>query len=81
MPSGHAAFSAAACYYFATTYTIYYPKSKWKPLVWACAAVLPAIPAYLRFKAGRHFVSDVATGYLIGAANGIAIPLIFRLKN
>lgn len=81
IPSGHAAFSAAASYFFATTYSIYYPKSKWKPLVWACAAVLPAIPAYLRYKAGRHFVSDVATGYLIGAANGIAIPLIFRIKN
>ncbi|HYG17009.1 MAG TPA: phosphatase PAP2 family protein [Bacteroidia bacterium] len=81
IPSGHTALSAAACYFFASSYSIYYPKSKWKPLVWACAAVLPAIPAYLRFKAGRHFVSDVAAGYLIGAANGIVIPMIFRIRN
>lgn len=79
-PSMHTAFSAAACYFGAYTFSLYYPESELKPYVWIGAALLPMVTGYLRVKAGEHFVTDVATGYLIGAANGIIIPMIFRLR-
>ncbi len=80
-PSGHTAIAATACFYGAITYGYYFPKSKYKPLVWAGAVVLPLITGYLRYKAGKHFVGDIATGYAIGAANGIVFPLLFRVGN
>jgi membrane-associated phospholipid phosphatase len=80
-PSGHTAIAATACFYGAVTYGLYFPKSKYKPLVWAGAVVLPLITGYLRYKAGKHFVSDIAAGYAIGAANGIIFPLVFKVGN
>lgn len=78
-PSGHTAVAATACFYGAVTYGYYFPKSKYKPLVWAGAVVLPVLTGYLRYKAGKHFVGDIAAGYAIGAANGIVFPLLFRV--
>lgn len=80
-PSGHTAIAATACFYGAVTYGYYFPKSKYKPLVWAGAVVLPLVTGYLRYKSGKHFVSDIAAGYAIGAANGIVFPLLFRVGN
>lgn len=80
-PSGHTAIAATACFYGAVTYGYYFPKSKYKPLVWTGAVVLPLLTGYLRYKSGKHFVSDIATGYAIGAANGIVFPLVFKVGN
>lgn len=78
-PSGHTAISSAACFFGAYTYSKYYSDSKYKPLVWAVAAILPAATGYMRYRAGKHFVSDIATGYAIGAFNGILFPVIFKI--
>lgn len=78
-PSGHTAIAATATYFFATTYSLYFPKSKNRKWVWAGAVVLPLVTGYLRYKAGRHFISDIAGGYTIGAANGVVFPLLFKV--
>ncbi len=80
-PSGHTAIAATASYFFATTYALYFPKSKNKKWVWIGAAILPVVTGYLRYKAGKHFIADIAGGYVIGAANGIVFPLLFRIGN
>lgn len=49
----------------------YHPNSKLNPYIWTTAALIPAIQGYARVKGGKHFVTDVVTGYLIGAAVGI----------
>lgn len=79
LPSGHTAIAATASYFFATTYSLYFPESKNKKWVWAGAAILPLVTGYLRYRAGKHFVSDIAGGYIIGAANGVVFPLLFRI--
>lgn len=78
-PSGHTAIAATATYFFASTYSLYFPDSDYKAWVWLGAAVLPIVTGYLRYEAGRHFVSDIVGGYAIGAANGIIFPLLFRV--
>ncbi len=78
-PSGHIAIAATASYFFATTYSLYFHESKNKKWVWAGAALLPLVTGYLRYAAGKHFVSDLAAGYIIGAANGVVFPLLFRV--
>ncbi len=74
--SGHTSLSAANSFYAAKVFSDHFPNSRLKPLVWAVAAVIPAITAYNRVVSGEHFLSDVLVGYSFGALIGYTIPLI-----
>lgn len=76
--SGHTSATAAASFMTAKMYADYYPKSRFKPYVWAGAALLPAATAYLRVRGGKHYITDVVTGYLVGAAVGILVPQLHK---
>ena len=78
--SGHTSETAAMCFLTASLYADYHPESKWKPVVWTAAAVLPAAAGILRMRAGKHFPSDVITGYVTGAAVGYFLPKIHLRK-
>ena len=79
--SGHASMTAALSFFTAKVYADYHPDSRWKPLVWSAAAALPALTGYLRVRGGKHFPTDVATGYAVGAAVGILVPQLHRKKD
>lgn len=79
--SGHTSLAASNSFFFATTFSHYYPNSKLKPWIWSACAVLPAITAYSRVKAGKHFPTDVIVGYVLGAAVGVSIPLLHFKNN
>jgi membrane-associated phospholipid phosphatase len=76
--SGHA--SNTACMYFLTAsmFSDFYPDSDLRPFVWTTAIVVPAFTGYLRMRAGKHFLSDVVVGYLVGAAVGMIIPALHK---
>lgn len=74
--SGHTSLSASSTYFFATTFTNYYPDSRWKPLVWSVSAVIPALTGFLRYWAGKHYFTDIIVGYVVGAAAGILVPTL-----
>lgn len=76
--SGHTSFAAAASFATAQIYADYHPKSKYKPYIWAAAAALPAAVGYWRYKAGKHYPTDIITGYLVGAGIGLLVPYIHR---
>jgi len=76
--SGHSSMVAANTFFAAKVFSDYYPKSKWKPLIWSLAVVIPVTTAHLRVAAGKHFPTDVITGCLIGAACGYFIPAIHK---
>ena len=78
--SGHTSFAAVNSFFAAKVYADFYPESKWKPVVWSAAAVIPAITAYLRVEAGRHYPTDVIAGYALGGTLGILIPHLHRNK-
>lgn len=78
--SGHTAFTASNCYFAAHVISQYYPKSWLSYSTWTAAALLPASVAYLRVQSGRHFPTDVMTGYIVGAACGVLIPQLHTLK-
>ena len=80
-PSAHTSASAAATFFGATVYNHYFPDSKWKTVVWISAATLPAVTGYLRYEGGRHFLTDVAGGYLLGASIGMLIPRLHRINS
>ena len=79
--SGHTAHVSALSFFSAKVINDLYPNSKYKGLTWAGAITIPAFAGYLRFRAGKHFPSDIFVGYGIGAALGILIPQFHKIKN
>ena len=79
--SGHTSHVASLSFFTATVFSDLYPNSKFKALVWGAAIAAPAVTAYLRVSAGRHFPTDVIAGYGVGALIGHLIPRLNRLSN
>jgi len=80
--SGHTSHTAAFSFFIAKVMTDYHPnaRGKFKAIVWSIAALIPASTAVLRVKAGKHFPTDVITGYMVGASIGYLIPQLHKLK-
>lgn len=78
--SGHVSLTAAMTFGFAQMYSDYFPNSPAQPAVWFAAATVPLIQAILRNRAGKHFWTDVAVGYIVGASVGILIPRLHLRK-
>lgn len=80
--SGHTSVTAAMSFYTAQVYADYYPNNKrGKSIMWASAATIPAVTAFLRVRGGKHFPTDVLVGYLVGAGVGILMPRLHRVKS
>ncbi len=79
--SGHASNTAALGWFSAKVYSDLYPNSKWKPVIWALGITLPATASYLRYRAGKHFPTDVITGYIVGASVGYLVPHFHKIDN
>jgi hypothetical protein len=77
--SGHTSMSAGLSFFTAKIWSDYHPESKWKPLVWTAAAAVPAVTGYLRYKAGKHYFTDVAVGYAVGAVIGYFVPHFHKI--
>ena len=76
--SGHTSMVAASYFMTAKMYSDYHPNSKALPFVWAGAATIPALTALFRVKAGKHFLTDVLVGYIVGAGIGLLVPELHR---
>lgn len=76
--SGHTSTSAAATFFTAQVFSDLYPESRWRYVVWSGAATLPLIVGVQRYKAGKHFPTDIAVGYLVGAVSGILVPRLHK---
>lgn len=73
--SGHVSFSATATFFGAKVLTDYYRIRGWKRIgVFTLAAIPPVLVGVNRMQAGKHFRTDVLTGFLVGAACGIGVP-------
>lgn len=77
-PSGHTSITAGLSFFTAKVFHDLYPKSTARPFVWAGAALLPAVTGYARYRAGKHFPTDIIVGYALGATVGIIIPEIHK---
>lgn len=79
--SGHVAQTAVATFFMAKVLSDYHPEWKNKRwLLYGAASLLPAGVGFMRYKAGKHFTSDILVGFTIGAAMGILIPELHRNK-
>jgi hypothetical protein len=76
--SGHTSITAASTFFIAMVYADYHPDSRWRPLMWTGAAIIPALTGITRYKAGKHYWTDVITGYAVGALVGTLTPFLHR---
>ena len=78
--SGHTSQTAAATFLFAKVMSDYHPNMRLglKTGIWIFAATIPALEAYFRVKGGKHYPTDVMTGYALGAFSGWIIPELHR---
>jgi membrane-associated phospholipid phosphatase len=74
--SGHTSFTATSTFFTASMLTANGQNRDLAPVIWSSAAVLPALQGYLRWKAGKHFPTDIFIGYAVGAGLGYLIPKI-----
>lgn len=78
-PSGHTADAFAAMVFFASVYTRLHPDSGHGAWVWGGCLTAAATTGYLRFRAGRHFPTDILVGAAVGAAVGWGVPRAHEL--
>ena len=64
--SGHSSAAFTVAIFTGKWFSDVYPNSKYKNLVWATSLSLAAIVAALRVVAGKHYVTDVVVGALVG---------------
>ncbi|MDO7886551.1 phosphatase PAP2 family protein [Hymenobacter cheonanensis] len=76
--AGHTAHTAAATFFAAKVFHDFNPNSRAQPYVWTAAALLPAVVAYTRIEAGKHFLSDNLVGYAVGATMGVVVPQLHK---
>jgi membrane-associated phospholipid phosphatase len=70
--SGHVSFSTTATFFGAKVLTDLYHIKGWKrAAIFTAAAIPPIFVGVNRMQAGKHFRTDVMTGFLVGAAVGI----------
>ncbi len=79
--SGHTALTATYSFLTYKIYSDFYPKSGLKPYLLAGAISLPLLTATGRVLSGKHYLSDVLTGYAVGALVGYGLPFLHRKKD
>ena len=81
--SGHTSATASLSFLWAKVMTDYHPHMAkgYKIGIWTFAALIPATTGFLRVQAGKHYPTDVITGYAVGAVTGWLIPEMHKIKN
>jgi len=80
--SGHVSNVAASTFFMVKLYTDHHHIKGWKRIaLYGAAAVPPTLVGISRLRAGRHFRTDVITGFLVGATNGIMVPELHRITS
>ena len=78
--SGHTSLTTMHYFLAAKVFSDFYPDSRWKPYVWGVAITVPALTGAFRVIGGKHFVTDVAVGYGVGALIGYLVPQLHQKK-
>ncbi len=79
--SAHTSTTASLTFFTARLFSSYLTDTKTKTLIWIGAVTYPALTGFLRLETGRHFRTDVITGYFFGAFFGYIMPDLHRISN
>lgn len=79
--SGHVSSAASASFFMAKIFSDYHPEiGNKKYWLFGAALIPPIVVGFHRYKAMKHFPTDIITGTLVGAAAGILIPELHKNK-
>ena len=78
--AGHVALVATSTFFMAKVYADYHPESKAKWVFYTLAGGTTALTAYLRYRAGQHFPTDLLIGLAQGTLAGLLVPHFHRNK-
>lgn len=79
--SGHTLWTASASFFTAKVYADYHPELGNKKFwIYAAALIPPAFVGYHRYRASKHFPTDIFTGFALGAATGVLIPHLHKIN-
>jgi len=79
-PSGHTANAFAAAVFLGTVHDRLYPDSGAGPWVWAGGLAAASTVGILRYKAGRHYPTDILAGAAIGTLCGWLVPKLHEVE-
>jgi len=79
--SGHTSATTSLSFFAAKVITDLRPEGKYNWAVWTVGSTIPALMGYLRYEAGKHFLTDVIAGYAVGAIIGYMVPAAHKNKN
>jgi len=74
--SGHSSFAFATAISFSTVMSNRFDETWQKSLIWGIPLTLAFTVAFLRVQAGKHFLTDVFTGAVIGGSIGWLVPYL-----
>jgi hypothetical protein len=77
--SGHTANTAVATFFMAKVLDDLHPElggKRW--FLYGAATIPPALVGYYRIQGGKHFLSDVIVGAVLGGAAGVLVPHLHR---
>jgi membrane-associated phospholipid phosphatase len=74
--SGHTSSAFAAAIGGSYIFAAAHPDAAARSWLWGTETALATATAVWRIRAGKHFYSDVAVGFLVGSAIGVGIPLL-----
>lgn len=78
--SAHTTTVSSMCFSFAFAHGTYFKDSKSNGIIMSSAIILPAIEGFMRVRAGKHFPSDVITGYLVGLGSAYLMHRIHLVR-
>lgn len=79
--SSHTAFAFASMSFLSRIVYDCYPEAKWRWWVWAGGLASGLAVGYMRYRAGKHFPTDIIAGAVVGISTGWTIPLFHRRKD
>ena len=76
--SGHTANAFNSAVFISTVYADYYPESSLRFGVWGAALSAASLTGYLRYRAGKHYPTDIIAGAAAGSTTGWLVPALHR---
>lgn len=78
--AGHVALVGTSTFFMAKVLSDYHPESKIKWLLFTTASAATLTTAYLRYKGGMHFTTDILIGTALGPLSGILVPHFHKTR-
>lgn len=79
--AGHVALVGTSTFFIAKVLNDYHPDSKARWLPFTLAGLATGSTAYLRYRGGEHFLSDIILGTIVGTLTGILVPHVHKNKD